>query len=46
MSKHRTHFLVHDYETRCGLGFPRNSTINPARVTCGNCKRLLGKEVK
>lgn len=46
MIEYRIHYGLLRGITRCGLRIAWNKTIDPAKVTCGNCKRLLGKEVK
>lgn len=45
MIEHRIHYLING-TARCGHPFDQNWTIDPAKVTCGNCKRLMGKELQ
>lgn len=42
----RVHYSNRDRITWCGNPHADNWTVDPAKVTCGNCKRLLEKEVK
>ena len=41
----RTHYLYNG-TARCGNPLRRNWTVDPMRVTCGSCKRLMKGEVR
>ena len=41
----RTHYLTID-GARCGIVSIRNWTVDPKKVTCATCKRLMAGEMK
>lgn len=41
----RIHYLTID-GARCGIPLAANTTIDPKKVTCKTCRRLLSGEVK
>lgn len=44
MTNLRTHYIVAG-KARCG-NTPRNWTIDPTKVTCESCKKLMSQEIK